>query len=150
MPYNSTSINNLQPFTGQDDPRRQNGRKAGSKNIKTITRELLEKEVDLTLPINEEIKAYLNNNSSYSYTEAITLAMIIKAINGDTGAARLIFERSEKLNIDDSDGFFNQPEIVFQVVPSPHTDPEKYAEFKQWQQFKQEMREQKPTSANLE
>ena len=102
------------------------------------------------LPINEDTKNYLSSNSDCSYMEAITLAMIIKAINGDTGAARLIFERSEKLNIDDSDGFFNQPEIVFQVVPSPHTDPEKYAEFKQWQQFKQEMREQKPTSANLE
>lgn len=150
MPYNSISSNNLKPFTSGDDARRQNGRKKGSKNIKTITRELLEGDVDLSLPLNAEIKTYLGNNGNRSYIEAITLAMIIKAINGDARAASLIFDRSKELGADEKDGFFDKPEIVFNVVPSPHTEPEEYAKFQQWQEYKKEMRERESVTANLE
>lgn len=117
MPYNTNSMNNLQPFTGKNDTRRQNGRKAGSKNIKTITRELLEGEIDLSLPINEDIKKYLTKNSSCSCMEAITLAMIIKAVNGDTRAASLLFERSDQ--IPDEEGIFEKTVLNFKVVTSP-------------------------------
>lgn len=117
MPYNTNSMNNLQPFTGKNDTRRQNGRKAGSKNIKTITRELLESEIDLSLPINEDIKKCLARNSSCSCIEAITLAMIIKAINGDTRAASLLFERSDQLP--DEESVFEKTVLNFKVVSSP-------------------------------
>lgn len=114
MPYNANSMSNLQPFTGKDDARRQNGRKTGSKNIKTITRELLEGEIDLSLPINEDIKKYLARNSSCSCIEAITLATIIKAVNGDTRAASLLFERSDQLP--DKDSIFEKTVLNFKVV----------------------------------
>lgn len=111
-------MSNLQPFTGKDDSRRQNGRKTGSKNIKTIARELLEGEVDLSLPINESMREYLTKNSGYSCLEAITLAMIIQAINGNTKAASLLFERSDQLP--DKDGIFEKTVLNFKVVNSPN------------------------------
>ena len=37
-----TNTKNLIPFTGANDPRRQNGRKKGSKNLSTIVGELHE------------------------------------------------------------------------------------------------------------
>lgn len=150
MPYNSVSSNNLKPFTSGEDTRRQNGRKKGSKNIKTITRELLESDVDLSLPISDEFKNYLGSNGNRSYIEAITLAMIIKAINGDTRAASLIFDRSKELGVNDKESFFDKPEIVFNVVPSPHTEPEEYAKFEAWQEYKKEMRGRESVPINLE
>ena len=116
MPYNANSMNNLQHFTGKDDPHRQNGRKKGSKNIKTITRELLESEVDLSLPINDEMRKYLTINSNCSCIEAITLAMVIKAINGDVRAASLLLERMDQLP--DPEGVFEKTVLNFQVVPN--------------------------------
>lgn len=119
MPFNDVSRDNLQPFTGKDDPRRQNGRKAGSKNIKTITRKLLEADVDLTLPINNDMKRFLGENGNRSYIEAITLAMLAKAVNGDVRAANLIFDRSDQLQIGDGESVFDKTELVFKVVPNP-------------------------------
>ena len=150
MPYNANSMSNLQPFTGKDDSRRQNGRKTGSKNIKTITRELLESDVDLSLPISGEIKTYLSNNGNRSYIEAITLAMLIKAINGDTRAASLIFDRNKELGINREEGFFNKPEIVYEVVPSKYTEPEEYAKFEAWQEYKREAKERESATVSLE
>lgn len=129
MPLNDVSRDNLQPFTGKDDPRRQNGRKAGSKNIKTITRKLLESDVDLTLPINDDMKQFLGENGNRSYIEAITLAMLIKAVNGDVRAANLIFDRSDQLQISDDGSVFDKTELVFKVVP----DRKDYLEEKQKQ-----------------
>ncbi len=127
MPFNDVSRDNLQPFTGKDDPRRQNERKAGSKNIRTITRKLLEADVDLTLPINDDMKQFLGENGNRSYIEAITLAMLIKAVNGDVRAASLIFDRIDQLQLNDNEGFFDKPEIIFRVVP----DRKDYLEEKQ-------------------
>ncbi len=119
MPFNDVSRDNLQPFTGKDDPRRQNGRKTGSKNIRSITRKLLEADVDLTLPINDDMKRFLGENGNRSYIEAITLAMLVKAVNGDVRAASLIFDRSDQLQIGDGESVFDKTELVFKVVPNP-------------------------------
>lgn len=127
MPFNSVSRDNLQPFTGKDDPRRQNGRKTGSKNIKTITRKLLETDVDLALPINDDMKQFLGENGNRSYIEAITLAMLVKAVNGDVRAASLIFDRSDQLQIGDDESVFDKTKLVFKVVP----DRKDYLEEKQ-------------------
>lgn len=143
MPFNAKSANNLKPFTGKDDSRRQNGRKKGSKNMKTIMRELPDGAVDLSLPIDKTMREYLIRCNNATYAEAITLAMLIKAINGDTRAASLVFERMDDLGVDEDKGFFDKSEIVFQVVPSPYNEPEEYAKFQQWKQYKKE-------TANLE
>lgn len=110
------NMDNLKPFTGGDDPRRQNGRKVGSKNVITMTRELLESDVDFRLPINQEIKDYLGNNNRTSYMQAITLSMLVKAINGDVRAATWITDRYDKTP--DPDSIFQKTDIVFSVVPS--------------------------------
>lgn len=138
MPFNAKSANNLKPFSGKDDSRRQNGRKRGSKNMKTIMRKFLDDNVDLSLPIDKTMRDHLSKHNDITYAEAITLAMLIKAINGDTRAASLMFERMDSLGINEDKGFFDKSEIVFQVVPSPYNEPEEYAKFQRWQQYKQE------------
>ena len=109
------SINNLKPFTGTNDPRRQNGRKKGSKNLSTIVGELLGANMSLTEPISDEMRKYFNNSPT-TYARAIAMAMIIRAINGDVRAATWISNYADKQP--DSDSFFSQPVTIFRVVPN--------------------------------
>lgn len=109
------NIGNLKPFTGANDPRRQNGRKKGSKNLSTIVGELLGADMSLTEPIDEGLKKYLQNSPT-TYAKAIAMAMIIKAINGDVRAATWVSNYADRQP--DPDSFFSKPEIVFHVVPS--------------------------------
>ena len=104
---------NLKPFAGADDPRRQNGRRKGSKNLSTIVNELLEANMSLTEPINEGLKQYFNNSPT-TYAKAIAMAIIIKAINGDVRAATWVSNYADRQP--DPEGFFSQPKIVFNVV----------------------------------
>ena len=108
--------NNLVPFSGKNDPRRQNGRKKGSKNLSTIVRELLEGTVSLSEPFNDDIKPYLQNSST-TYATAIAKSMITKAINGDVRAANWVLECESKAKPDPEESFFGKSEIIFQVVP---------------------------------
>ena len=57
------NINNLKPFTGASDPRRQNGRKKGSKNLSTIVIELLGEEMDPSI-LARQFTNYLYESSS--------------------------------------------------------------------------------------
>lgn len=61
-----------------------------AKNIESTTRELLESDVESSLPTEKTMKGYPSNKGNRSYIETITLAMIIKAVNGNTRAATLI------------------------------------------------------------
>lgn len=108
-------INNLKPFTGSDDPRRQNGRTRGSKNKKTLVRSMLDSEVDLSLPFDNLMRDYLGNNTKKTYYEAIITAMTVKAINGDVRAATWLSDRYNETP--DPDSFFMRPELIFNVVP---------------------------------
>lgn len=109
-------LNNLKPFTGVDDPRRQNGRKKGSKNLSTIVNELLGANMSLTEPINEGLRQYFRNSPT-TYAKAIATAMIIKAINGDVRAATWVSNYADKQP--DPDGFFSKSsELIFHVVPN--------------------------------
>ena len=113
---------NLKPFTGANDPRRQNGRKKGSKNLSTIVCELLDADMSLTEPIDEGLKQYYGNSPT-TYAKAVATAMIIKAINGDVRAATWVANYADKQP--DPDGFFEKSEIIFQVVPNrPRPDEE--------------------------
>ncbi len=106
---------NLKPFTGTDDPRRQNGRKKGSKNLSTIVGELLEANMSLREPIDEGLKGYLQNSPT-TYAKAIAIAMIIKAINGDVKAANWVSAYADKQPAQDD--LFSRSEIIFNVVPN--------------------------------
>ena len=109
------NIRNLKPFTGANDPRRQNGRKKGSKNLATIVNELLDTNIGPTKPINEGLKLYFQNSPT-TYAKAIALAMIIKAINGDVRAAAWVSNYADRQP--DPDGFFsNSSEPIIHVVP---------------------------------
>lgn len=96
------NLNNLKPFTGANDSRRQNGRKKGSKNLSTIVGELLGANMSLTEPIDEGLKRYFQNSPT-TYAKAITMAMIIKAINGDVRAATWVSGYADKQS--SPDGF---------------------------------------------
>lgn len=112
------NINNLKPFTGVNDPRRQNGRKKGSKNLSTIVGELLDTDMSLTEPIDEGLKRYFQNSPT-TYAKAIAMAMIIKAINGDVRAATWISNYADRQLPGEMDtGFFSQPVTIFEVVPN--------------------------------
>lgn len=74
-----------------------NGHKLDSKNVSTIVRELVEQEIDTALLPNKNLTA-LTNGKPKIYAEAIALALFIKALEGNVGAARLVFEVVSKDN----------------------------------------------------
>ena len=108
------NVKNLKPFIGANDPRRQNGRRKGSKNLSTIVCELLDADMSLTEPISEELKQYYGNSPT-TYAKAVATAMIIKAINGDVRAATWVSNYADRQP--DPGGFFEKSKIVFHVVP---------------------------------
>jgi len=94
------------------------GRKPGSKNVSTIVRELLEQDViDGVLggiPLSQSIKS-----KSTTYSQAMVLVMIQKALDGDVRAVRWLADREDRSYItDDPQSFFNKSELVIKVVGS--------------------------------
>lgn len=110
------NINNLKPFTGASDPRRQNGRKKGSKNLSTIVIELLGEEMDSNILVGEGPRKYLGNSPT-TYMKALAKTMIAKAINGDVRAATWVSNYADRQPAEE--GFFDKTKIVFEVVPAP-------------------------------
>jgi hypothetical protein len=94
------------------------GRKNGSKNVSTIARKLLEQNaVDEVLSSNN--LANLAKNQPTSYAQAMVLAMIKKALEGNVQAVKWLADRQDKSYIaDDETSFFNRPKLVIEVVPS--------------------------------
>ena len=72
--------NNLVPFKKGFDERRQNGRKAGSKNINNYWGVLNQ---DISEVKNPEIKAPINRQRSKVVKEAIISAMVKKVLEGE-------------------------------------------------------------------
>ena len=105
---------NLKPFTGANDPRRQNGRKKGSKNLSTIVRELLDEPINQNFIDNKAITGLLGNSQA-TYSKALALAMIIKAINGDVRAATWVVSFIDDQS--EEEGFFERTNFTFNVVP---------------------------------
>lgn len=108
------NVENLKPFTGADDPRRQNGRARGSKNLSSIVNELLDENINLKEPIDDGMKQYLKNSPT-TYAKAIAMAMIIKAINGDVRAATWVSSYTDKQP--EKESFFDKTEFYFNVLP---------------------------------
>lgn len=108
---------NLKPFTGADDPRRQNDRKKGSKNLSTIVIEMLGQDISPNLPVNGPVSDFITENEqSTTYAKAVALSMIIKAINGDVRAATWVSNYADKQP--DEPSLFDKTSIVFNVVQS--------------------------------
>ena len=98
--------NNLIPFKKGFDERRQNGRKAGSKNISTIIEGVLNQ--DISEVKNPEIKALINRQRSKVVKEAIINAMVKKALEGELKAAQWLVDMlPEEKEVENS--YFSQP-----------------------------------------
>src|SRR5690554_3544401 len=68
---------NLKPFIGVDDPRRQNGRPRGAKNLATIVRELENEDFDWSQPYIKQ------KNLSGAPWRAIVAVALSQALDGN-------------------------------------------------------------------
>ena len=94
------------------------GRKPGSKNVSTIVRKLLEQEA-MDEILSSSSLADLAKGQPTSYAQAMVLAMIKKALEGDVKAVRWLADRQDRSYImEDKTGFFERPKLVIEVVKS--------------------------------
>ncbi len=94
------------------------GRKQGSKNVSTIVRKLLDQDAKEGLLSSANLNE-LANGKTTSYAQAMVLAMIKKALEGDVRAVKWLAERQDKSYVtDDKTNFFNKPTLVIEVVKS--------------------------------
>lgn len=104
---NNKSMSNLKPFTGTNDPRRQNGRKKGQINRRTVIRNLLEQEINPRLLLNEKAQERAKNLTDTTYLEAILYTLANQAIGGDTRASDLLLRELRYIDHE------NPPEPIF-------------------------------------
>lgn len=107
---------NLIPFQKGYDPKRQNGRKKGSKNISTLVQNLL--ETDLEKIKSSSVKKLIQNHGSANAKEAIILAMTQKALNGDIKATEWLFKFLEEKEVKE-ESFFNG-DIKIEIIDPKH------------------------------
>lgn len=114
---NNKKYNNLKPWKpGQSG--NPAGRKTGSKNVSTIVRKLLEQDAENGLLSSSDL-ADLAKGQPTSYAQAMVLAMIKKALEGDVRAVRWLAERQDRSYItENKTGFFDRPKLVIEVVKS--------------------------------
>jgi hypothetical protein len=92
------------------------GRKTGSKNISTLVRELLEQEINPELILNPKVASLVQGKPT-SYAQAVVLAMLHKAIEGDVRAAQFITDHSIRSEQYDSEtGLFQSSRLIVEVV----------------------------------
>lgn len=118
MPYQEKSKLNLKPFTGANDPRRQNGRKKGQINRRTVIRELLTREIDPSLLLGESTRGWANNLSNRSYLEAVIYTLANQAIGGDTRASDLLLRELRYVDKENPPDYPLNRDIKISVVQS--------------------------------
>jgi len=114
---NNKNYPNLKPWKrGQSG--NPAGRKLGSKNVSTIVRKLLEQDAEGGILSSSNLTD-LTNGQPTSYAQAMALAMIRKALEGDVRAVRWLSERQDiSYIIEDRTGFFDKPTLVIEVIKS--------------------------------
>lgn len=95
------------------------GRKVGSKNVSTIVRELLEQDANEQLLAASNI-AELANGKPTSYAQAIVLAMLRKALEGNVQAVCWLAEQQGLSYASETGeiGLFNASKLQIEIVPS--------------------------------
>lgn len=95
------------------------GRKVGSKNVSTIVRELLEQDADTDILISSKV-ADLANGKPTSYAQAIVLAMLRKALEGNVQAVCWLTEQQVLSYASETgeNGLFNTSKLQIEIVPS--------------------------------
>jgi hypothetical protein len=117
------NLQNLKPFTGIDDPRRQNGRPKGSKNLATVVRELENEDFDWSkIPSKRK-------NLSGSPWQAIVYTAIAKALKGDIRAMEWLRQSGydNKLVVEHQETYFRPPVVISSHDPKLQTEEEKRA-----------------------
>lgn len=114
---NNKNYPNLKPWKhGQSG--NPAGRKLGSKNVSTIVRKLLEQNAVDEI-ISSSNLTDLAKGQPTSYAQAMVLAMIKKALEGDVRAVKWLAERQDRSYImEDKTGFFEKPKLVIEIVKS--------------------------------
>lgn len=94
------------------------GRKVGSKNVSTIVRELLEQDASEELLTSNNI-ANLANGKSTSYAQAIVLAMLKKALEGNVQAVCWLAEQQALVIASETgkNGLFEATKLQIEIVP---------------------------------
>ncbi len=117
------NIDNLKPFKKGYDPRRQNGRKKGSKNTATLVKSILETE--LSEVKSEKMRELIEQYSSRDVREAIIYAMVEKSLSGSIKSTEWLFKYLDtEVARTDTTSFFNAPEIHFTVVGAESLEDE--------------------------
>lgn len=95
------------------------GRKVGSKNVSSIVRELLEQDADNDILISTKV-ADLANGKPTSYAQAIVLAMLRKALEGNVQAVCWLTEQQVLSYASETGetGLFNTSKLQIEIVPS--------------------------------
>ncbi len=95
------------------------GRKVGSKNVSTIVRELLEQDANEQLLTASNI-VDLANGKPTSYAQAIVLAMLKKALEGNVQAVCWLAEQQGLSYASETGeiGLFNASKLQIEIVPS--------------------------------
>lgn len=98
------------------------GRKPGSKNVSTIVQQILEQDADTDILIGTRI-ADLTNSKPTSYAQAIVLAMLKKALEGNVQAVCWLAEQQERNYASEASetGLFRTSRLLVEVVPSKHS-----------------------------
>jgi hypothetical protein len=91
-----TNTQNLKPFQTGHDERRQIGRKVGSKNVATLVKDLLNRELSKDVITDDTLKTLINDSPSKSMISAVILAVCQKALDGDIRAANLLLKYLDK------------------------------------------------------
>lgn len=114
---NNKNYPNLKPWRrGQSG--NPAGRKAGSKNVSTIVRKLLEQNAIDEILSSSSLDD-LTKGQPTTYAQAMVLAMIKKALEGDVRAVRWLAERQDiSYIIEDKTGFFDRPNLIIEVIKS--------------------------------
>lgn len=95
------------------------GRRKGSKNVSTIVRQVLEQDADTDILIGTKI-AGLTNGQPTSYAQAIILAMLKKALEGNVQAVCWLSQQQQLSYAPETveTGLFHTSKLVVEVVPS--------------------------------
>lgn len=101
MAYNEKSRENLKPFTGPNDPRRQNRRKKGQINRKTAICNLLNQEIDPRFLINDKARERLKELKGKTCLEAILYTLTNQALGENTRASDIILRELRHIEKED-------------------------------------------------
>lgn len=107
------SLNNLKPFTGANDPRRQNGRQKGQVNRKTAIKNLLNSPIDPKMILNPSTREKLNKYGlkDKTYLEVIAYVLANQAINGEIQASRILLNELHIIEEKEPPESFQQQEL---------------------------------------